>query len=943
MKKIFPLIVKPIIWTLVITLTHNPIAISYMMTGVLFFKPFPAFADAFLDKAAEGQSFGTGIMNDYNIPSVNATTGQMTLNNGLVAGQTVQQNELFQEITPGSMDAARASYGDSSALGAKVNTDITALTTGTSQHASAYQTLMSSNSSMADISNDPMWKTSDDIYSQKSPLINDLFSGCVKKTDFSEKDCAIHIADLKSCKKTLKEQPCEVTRVITAVTSIMFTGGTGNITSCGPDCYYLNVGVIGDNYWDVGKSGCNELTWDAIFTVIAPNSIVSVTLDDLEYDDQTLVYVNGTHIYTGRSGWGGACDLKNNWSDHPNLDVTQYFKTAGQVKIHQTTRVGGKGEGYLRFKVKTTDVKQSFVDNPAGCKDRLFAAWPPKGVAPTFVSSGSLNDQASNEWWQCTDAALTRVFGPVTVTSKNFGAFLGPILPGAPATPPAPICYKAITRMPGHVTLPCFNDADGYPVCPSFNFDTNAHTSCDTIIANPNCAYIGEKCADGAVSPVTGVCQEFIVTYDCGTNTPATCDQVNAGEKTICDGSLRCMGGECVDQAVESNADFIRAATALQTLNKAQQELKCDAGKGECTLFDGTAMECQMADLSILGKVDCCNMPIQGSWIDYMWLAQNSWQAADMSVELYSTLQNGVLLTDAVGAWTMVSTGTVLQAPVAAIVDTWSAVTQPFTSMYDSVATLAGETIQDIGGDVASNLVADIGVEAIKQQMTQWLGEWIADTFGQAAAETLLATTTSTVGSVTTSTYSMAGSMLSSIVSVVGIIYAIYQIAKMVVQLVFACTEEEVKLNMLKSQKLCTSTGQIGDYCSSKSAFGCVARKEAYCCFSSPFARIFQEQARPQLGKTFGDPKAPICDGLKISEVQTLDFNKMHFDEWVNMLKGSNQIPANGASANIMYDKALVTKGTLGPGAHTNSQDRLTGQTEGSNIDAIRQHLLNNM
>ena len=124
-------ITKPISWALIVCLTHNPVAAVYMMTGLLFFKPFPAFADAFLDQAAEGQTFGTGLMTGYSIPSVNSSTGEMTLTNGAVAGQKVQQNELFQEIQPGSMDGISASYGDAATLGTQVNNDLGSLTTGT--------------------------------------------------------------------------------------------------------------------------------------------------------------------------------------------------------------------------------------------------------------------------------------------------------------------------------------------------------------------------------------------------------------------------------------------------------------------------------------------------------------------------------------------------------------------------------------------------------------------------------------------------------------------------------------------------------------------------------------------------------------------------------------------------------------------------------------------
>jgi conjugal transfer mating pair stabilization protein TraN len=122
-----------------------------------------------------------------------------------------------------------------------------------------------------------------------------------------------------------------------------------------------------------------------------------------------------------------------------------------------------------------------------------------------------------------------------------------------------------------------------------------------------------------------------------------------------------------------------------------------------------------------------------------------------------------------------------------------------------------------------------------------------------------------------------------------------------------------------------------------------VARKEAYCCFSSPFSKIFQVQARPQLGMTFGSPEVPSCEGLPISKIALLDFKKMDFREWINMLKSSRLLPINSAAANAMYDKATVTQGKLPGTAANNAQDRVNTQTNGTDMDATRQHIMNHL
>jgi conjugal transfer mating pair stabilization protein TraN len=325
-----------------------------------------------------------------------------------------------------------------------------------------------------------------------------------------------------------------------------------------------------------------------------------------------------------------------------------------------------------------------------------------------------------------------------------------------------------------------------------------------------------------------------------------------------------------------------------------------------------------------------------------MELAAKTWYLADTSVEAYSIANNGALLTEQVGAWNLVTTDTVLQAPISTATQTYEAITQSFTSMYDSVVTT-------FGGDVTSELGAVSSfLTDIQQQAIQEMSVWVMDNFGVQAGEALFSYSTQPTADaagnmISEGTATGMSDMLASIINVVGIIYAIYQIAKMVVQLIFACTQDEAKLNMLKEQKLCTYAGEIGSYCSANTIFGCVARKEAYCCFSSPFARIFQQQARPQLGMSFGDPKNPSCNGLSINQIGTLNFNEMDFSEWINMMKISGGLPIDNATANSMYSVGTVTAspmtGTSGP----NAQSTLNSQTQGSNIDAIRQSIVNGM
>ncbi len=933
---------KPIAHLLMVCIFHNSIAAFYLLTMAAFFVPFPTFADTFLDKAAEGEALGSSLMSTFTVPNVDGGTGQITLTNGLAAGQSIEQDEMFQEIQPGSMDAAAAAYGDAGAQGNYVNNNINGLTTGSTQHAYAYQTLMGANTAMPNMMNDPIWKQSDDVFTRTSPLIDDMFNGCQKTTNWGQKSCSIHMEDLKQCRKTLKTQQCKVTRVLTYDPVMGFTSGDGNFETCGLGCIRLNLGVDTDNNWQE-DNGCTLHNRTATWRVLRPDAIRKVTIEYVKWDDETKIFINGNWVYTGHNGWGGVCEQDTSWSESPNTDITSYFKSVAPgslVTIRQDVRVGGYGEGFAKIKVEAApDMREDFIDNPSGCRQRLFDAWPTVGTVPTFtdlfVSSGSLNDEASTQWWQCTEASNSKVVGPITLTPSNYRDYTldTPILPAAPTVPPAPICYKAETRILGTLSFGCYTDYQGYEICPEHEYNPNEHNTCDSL---SSCAYVKEACAKDEygnvlTDPVTGTCKDFIVTYDCGTDHDSTCDVTNNGENTICDAQIRCMGGECVNPRQESNEDFIKAATALQTINETQKQMSCeDPTQGACKFFVGEAYTCQMADMSILGSVDCCNMPIGGSWIDYIWLAQHTWELADTSVQMYSMASSGGLLTNTVGAWNLVSTGTVFQTPVGMMGDAYTAITDTFTSMYDSVATMLGEKIG-----------VNLGLAAIKQQAMQWIADWVFEQFGQQAVNLIF----TTVGSSATSAGVVTGAsaLVSSIVTVVGIIYAVYQIGKMVVQMVFACTEEEIKLQMYRNQKFCTKPDEIGTYCSARFLGACVAHKQAYCCFSSPFTRVFQEQARTQLHKTFGKPKTPSCEGFTMEELATLDFDKMDFSEWVDMLKVANVMPLNDAKIDELYNINMMTTGNLPETNTFDIIDRIQIQTDETDIDEQRQHLIDNL
>jgi conjugal transfer mating pair stabilization protein TraN len=92
----------------------------------------------------------------------------------------------------------------------------------------------------------------------------------------------------------------------------------------------------------------------------------------------------------------------------------------------------------------------------------------------------------------------------------------------------------------------------------------------------------------------------------------------------------------------------------------------------------------------------------------------------------------------------------------------------------------------------------------------------------------------------------------------------------------FVCDSEDRAVDEKDDAGLCH---MVGTYCSDKVLGVCVTKKQSYCCFSSKLTRILQEQGREQLGKEWGDPEEPNCDGFLVEEFQSLDLSLMDFSE----------------------------------------------------------------
>jgi hypothetical protein len=173
--------------------------------------------------------------------------------------------------------------------------------------------------------------------------------------------------------------------------------------------------------------------------------------------------------------------------------------------------------------------------------------------------------------------------------------------------------------------------------------------------------------------------------------------------------------------------------------------------------------------------------------------------------------------------------------------------------------------------------------------------------------------------------------------------YTAVMIAIMLIQMIWSCEMPEYELAAKKQLKVCKD---LGTYCDDKEPITglCWIRKESYCCYNSPLARILNEQIKPQLGMDFGTPEKPECSGIKVADLDKVDWNQVNLNEWLGLLALTNHLPTDQNAASMLnLDQLTGTGSRLNPAkygaANGNRQDTLTrtqGRMTGLDTPAVK-------
>jgi len=525
------------------------------------------------------------------------------------------------------------------------------------------------------------------------------------------------------------------------------------------------------------------------------------------------------------------------------------------------------------------------------------------GNAPCLRES----DEWTNTTWTCNQQSPLS-FNGIPLTMEGLAAAVKPLYPGAP-----PTCIKATanyqTKEYGQGTF-CWKNLEGEQECTtidSSNGVSAGQNTCAPLEARKDageCRYDGRFPVQGGGGE-TGFQYVYEHRYSCVTESKEV-TKTEVSPKYVCSGIVKCMGDECMTPNRQSSDDFGKAAAMLQAVEGMGKDITCEGDNSmmNCQVFAGEAQICKQA----LGAyVDCCESPGGTTIMDYIKATKGMYD-----------LDNYVMNTDGLEA---------VQGAYSTIRDP---VVQPIQNVYsaftEQLGNLTGGTSSSVGGAVDA---AQTVMKGFQQQMMKGAQQVVTKVFNEQVAGMFFETGANGV-------VGLAGPF-AAMLSVIGILYTIYQIAKILVNIIWKCEEEELGLAVDNDLK---KTHYVGSYCAKKSIFGCTEVHQSYCVFSSPLARIINEQARPQLGRGWGTPQTPDCSGITLAELERLDWSQIDLGEWMDILMISDSMPG-------MQDldiEALTGRGSyLGQleaengGDRKNTADRNKERLEGADLDKIRQ------
>lgn len=909
--------------------------IAYLLCFVTFAAPYHAIAaEVTLRQAGQqGQSFAEMLLNNMqqptesggtiNFPDADLNIDVKDLFPGS-SGTSGRENSYFTPDGEGDVGVAQENHERGHELDNKgaekqglLYSDATggnqiqlgytsSLDSSPSIQGAAYKIILDrKNATKPDMRNDPAINTSRDIINE----LSDDFGDCSLEEIVAKQQGSIHLPDLQQCERINKPAAgaCTITNEVDLRSSTVdvfvaakgeewltvefdlkagswktiaptdghqFTGKVPTVdynSICNKDYKASVTDLVGAKDWlGHGLSGSFDSTvsYRAVQSPSCDNDLVGV----VQIQDWSSGADGGKYIMGGHFTFQITGLLSNSW---------------GPENCIQSAKMAGDGFCDVTWKVATGATNESQCLSASGYS-----------ICPGGVIANAMADSPV--------PGVPKLAGKVDVMVEGCGFNVGEI--------------------------GCYETASGEIECP-YN-EGDIVSTCEQLENDPQCGFVKGKCVDGAEGK-SGVCYAYEEVWDCGKKVDFDYDRTD--EQYVCDGPISCMGEECISVNRETSSSFGKAAALLNVVEHADGLMECGDGSNEgleqpgggvdesgldaCTIFKGEGETCKKA---MGGMVDCCEKPKDVSLGDYLTMLQ--------ATKKIDSAMLSISQTTGFGSGAASQYVTQFREPVQGaynalkdpIVNGFKEITSPFINYAESsggitsVASQAAEKVMQAAYDALGETAQQFVYGMLEGMGYDGLVQGGAAVGGEAAAGDAMAQT--------------MGQTIGSIISFVGWVYLVYQVATLIIQMIYKCTKPEIELMVNVQLKKCS---YVGSYCDSKTLGMCTVKKEAYCCYDSPLARIVVEQGYKQLGKTQGPAKTPQCDGLTITEMSQLDWDRIDLSEWTGMLIEHN-LYAGTATLN---SDSITGKGSYLPGENgerMNVEDRTDERFKDTYVDDIR-------
>ena len=801
-----------------------------------------------------------------------------------------------------------------------------------------------------DMAKDPMFDKTNEIIGDLENIVSGL-ADCSAETIIKEKTDVKHVPDYKECTQVLDHSgTCKLIHNYSAGVVDHYSGPY-NINSCGKGCTEFWIGDPSDqNLW-AGGGECRLYPSTIGIIIRSPSAVRKAVITDVYWDDQMQIYFGPAgreekiiqvpyaetfvphydqhpywrpkFTYPGPFSGASHTACQQRWSWHwgnAELDVTNYFRQAKPNDVYQfiiRVAVQDRGEGFARLRIYYDPTKTVYEESwtPTSCLEALQA----------------VNDGFAEGSVRCTNMPPVDASGCM---SDN-GII---ICPSDMARPPHPSINPLCKEM--SVTsnwdfykgqMDCWIDANGNRQCPQ-NVGGKLDT-CKQYENNPECQFIRSQCTEGA-SGASGTCYVNDVVYDCGKDVPVTDSWADTQYK--CPGDIACMGNDCIDTQTGISTDFAKVNALLNAMQYMTEDMACTGMDDEgnptgwedvkCTVFGGEAGECKQA---VGGVADCCES-VPGVGIGtYIQLIRSM---SNLDSGLNDLAKYDGLKDTVVSKWA--GQYVELKGELVDLVTKSDWYKNYFSTPLDNISGMVDKVVQPI----------DAFVTQLKDQIKKKCEEILTKIFNKIGMGTPTPglpapeqTAEKGAEQVTQTAGEAFMSNAATVFTVVSWIYTAYVVATMIIQMVYACEDEEYELVSNRDMGNCH---YVGSYCKSKVLGACVEKRKTYCCYQSPLSRIMNEQIRLQgdiLGiefDGFGTAKQPKCTGVPLEKIDLIDWDRIDLSEWTAILQTTGNLP----TADSISLDSLTGKGSPldFDGARLNSIERTIERLKDTEVDQAR-------